>query len=997
VTQFVPLRVRRAEPTELEPAVPVDVRGLEDALRRRVRGEVRFDAGSRALYANDASNYRQLPLGVVLPSDVDDVVAAIDAARSFGAPIVARGGGTAIPGQSSNVALMLDFSKYMHHVLDIDAGHRLARVEPGCNLDTLREAAERHGITFGPDPATHSRNTLGGMIGNNSCGVHSVMSEFYGPGPRTSDNVESLEILTYDGLRMRVGATSDDELARIVAGGGRRGEIYAALASLRDRYAPLIRERYPRIPRRVSGYNLDDLLPEHGFNVARALVGTECTCVTVLEATVLLMENPRDRALVVLGYHDVFEAADHVPEIRDFRPIALEGMDDGFIDDMKRKGLTPKNLDLMPEGRGWLLVEFGGASRDEARANAQHMMDALRARKGAPSMKLFDDPAQERHVWHLREEGLGATAHVPGEKDNHEGWEDSAVPVDKVGAYMRDLRALMNKYDYHGVLYGHLGQGCVHTRIDFDLETRDGIAAFESFLHEAAHLVVGYGGSLSGEHGDGQARGELLPIMFGDELMEAFREFKAIWDPSWKMNPGKVVNAFRASQNLRLGTHYTPSEPETHFKFPDDHGSFAHAANRCVGAGVCRRAGGGTMCPSYMVTREEEHCTRGRSRLLFEMMQGQELDHGWREHAVRDALDLCLACKGCKRDCPVHVDMATYKAEFLSHYYHHRLRPMPAYAMGLIHWWARAASHASGLVNWITHTEPVAGLFKRLGGIAPERTVPTFAREPFTRWFRDRERWRERQHVADGHPRVILWPDTFNNFFFPDTLKDATSVLEAAGFHVEIPKATLCCGRPLYDWGMLDTAERLLHRILDTMRTEIEDGVPVVGLEPSCVAVFRDELCALMPADASAKRLSAQSMLLSEFLERHAPSFALPELHRRALVHGHCHHKSIMTMSAEESVLRRLGMDFEVLDSGCCGMAGAFGFERDHYDVSVRAGERVLLPAVRAASDDTLIVADGFSCREQIVQQTGREPVHLAHVLRMALDARAAGDAPPPA
>ncbi len=951
----------------------IDAEALAAELRSQVHGEVRFDDGSRALYATDSSNYRQVPIGVVIPRDTEDVIATVAVCRRYGAPILARGCGTSLAGQCCNIAVIMDMSKYMHQIIELDPQKKLARVQPGIILDDLRNAAEQYKLTFGPDPATHSRCTLGGMIGNNSCGVHSVMAG------KTDDNIEELEILTYDGLRMRVGRTSDEELERIIKEGGRRGEIYTRLKSLRDRYASLIRERYPKIPRRVSGYNLDQLLPENGFHVARALVGSECTCVTVLEATTRLVYSPPARTLLVLGYPDVYIAADHLMEILAHQPIALEGLDDRLIDGMRKKGLHPESIKLLPGGGGWLLVEFGGETRQEAADRARELMEELASKANAPGMKLFDNPEEAQLVWKVRESGLGASAFVPGEKLNWEGWEDSAVPPENLGNYLRDLRKLYDKYGYNGDLYGHFGQGCVHTRTDFDLETTEGIRTFRSFLEDAADLVVRYGGSLSGEHGDGQARAELLPKMFGNELVEAFREFKAIWDPHWKMNPGKVVNAYRIDENLRLGASYHPPQLKTHFKFPDDQGSFSRATLRCVGVGACRRMEGGTMCPSFMVTREEEHSTRGRARLLFEMLQGNPLKDGWRDEHVKEALDLCLACKGCKGDCPVNVDMATYKAEFLSHFYKGRLRPLTAYSMGLIYWWARLAARIPGVVNFFTRTPLLRSMAKALAGIAPERQIPAFAPQTFKQWFH------QRGPRNEGRPRVILWPDTFNNYFHPEVARAAVEVLEAVGYAIEVPQRSLCCGRPLYDFGMLNLAERLLRQNLDTLRPLLAAGVPVVGLEPSCVAVFRDELLNLFPNDPDAKRLSQQSFLLSEFLEKRVENYQPPKLQGKAIVHGHCHHHAIMKMKAEKAVLTKLGLDFEILDSGCCGMAGSFGFEKDHYDVSMQVGERVLLPAVRNASKDTLIIADGFSCREQIAQATGRRALHLAQVIQMAM------------
>jgi Fe-S oxidoreductase len=493
--------------------------------------------------------------------------------------------------------------------------------------------------------------------------------------------------------------------------------------------------------------------------------------------------------------------------------------------------------------------------------------------------------------------------------------------------------------------------------------------------------VVGrYGGSLSGEHGDGQARGELLGVMFGEKILQAFREFKTIWDPQSKMNPGKVIDAQARDAGLRLGADYRPAHPKTHFQYPEDEGSFAHATLRCVGVGKCRRLSGGTMCPSFMVTREEEHTTRGRAHMLFEMLQGQVIEDGWKSDAVKDALHLCLACKGCKGDCPVHVDMATYKAEFLSHYYEGRLRPRSAYAFGLIHWWARLAAWMPELANFFTQMPVLAAGAKFLAGMAPRRQIPQFAPETF------KQRFANRHSPVNGRPEVILWPDTFNNHFYPETCEAAVEVLEAAGYHVEVPQSALCCGRPLYDYGMLDRAKLLLQSAMRQLRPQLRAGIPIVFLEPSCASVFRDELMNLFPQDEDAKRLKQQTYLLNEFLVKRAKDFAPALLKRKALLHGHCHQKALLGMEHEHSMLSKLGLELTVPDSGCCGMAGSFGFEAgERYDVSVRCGERVLLPAVRGTAGNTLIIADGFSCREQIRQGTRREALHSAQVLQMAL------------
>ncbi|MBC5827615.1 MAG: FAD-binding oxidoreductase [Candidatus Eremiobacteraeota bacterium] len=977
----------RPKPTQRPDAVnsaDVDSVALERDLREAVRGEVRFDDGSRALYATDASNYRQVPVGVVLPRDADDVEAAVAVCRKYGAPIFARGGGTDLAGSTCNAAVVLDMSKHMNRIVHIDWDKKQARVQPGCVLDDLRDVAEERSLTFGPDPATHNRNTLGGMIGNNSCGMHAQLAG------KVEENTDELEILTYDGLRMRVGPTSEDELARIIASGGRRGEIYAKLRAIRDKYGDLIRKRYPDIPRLVSGYPLQELLPEHGFNVARALVGTENTCVTVLEATLRLVHSPPCRTLVVFGFSDIATAADNVPFCNTHGPIALEGLDTSMFAYMHDKGMSTSGRAMFPDGNSWLIVEFGGNTTEEADEKARGLMAAFKSRDVVPSMKLFDDEPQEKLLWDIRESGLGSTSKIPNLPDFYPGWEDSAVGPDKLGPYLRDFQKLLSEYGYHASLYGHFGQGCLHCSIDFDLYTSEGIAKYRKFVTAAAHICVKYGGSLSGEHGDGQARGELLPIMFGDELVRAFGEFKAIWDPHNKMNPGKVVHPYKLDENLRWGTHYDPWEPKTHFGFVEDNGSFAFAANRCVGTGKCRKHDSGVMCPSYMATREEMHSTRGRARLLFEMLDGNPLKNGWQDQAVKDALDLCLACKGCKGECPVNVDMATYKAEFLSHYYEGRRRPVAAYAFGLMYWWAKAAALAPGLVNFIAATPVLRDLAKAAASMAPQRRIPLFAPKTFRKWFAGRAP----RNV--GKTAVILWPDTWNNHFHPTTAQAAVEVLEDAGFHVTIPKVPLCCGRPLYDYGMLGLAKTMLDEIIDALKPQIEAGVCIVGLEPSCVSVFRDEMANLLHGNEDAKRFKAQTYLLSEFLEKYAPDYAPPKLKRKVIAHAHCHQKSVLDAAAEEKLLKKLGVDYSMPDSGCCGMAGAFGFERgDHYEVSVATGERALLPAVRKAADDTVIVATGFSCREQISQLSRRQALHPAQLVKMALDDRDATSAGP--
>jgi Fe-S oxidoreductase len=755
------------------------------------------------------------------------------------------------------------------------------------------------------------------------------------------------------------------------------------MRGIRDRHAEEIRRRFPQIPRRVSGYNLDELLPERGFQVARALVGAEGTLATVVSATLDLMHSPPCRRLAVLGFPDAFLAADAVPEVIRHEPIGLEGIDAMLLDFMQRKHLADEEVKLLPPGGAFLLAEFGAESDAEAEAKARDLIAIAARLPGSPAGRICS-PEEAARIWRVRESALGATVFVPGEPHGWEGWEDAAVPPVQLGSYLRQLFALMGEFGYRSPMYGHFGQGCVHTRINFDLESDAGIRKFRTFIDRAADIVIAHGGSLSGEHGDGQARGALLPKMFGAELMQAFREFKALWDPDNRMNPDKMIApdaVYQPEENLRLGAGYASKQPDTFFQFPEDHGSLHEATLRCVGVGACRKESGGTMCPSYMATREERHSTRGRAHLLWELMRGEVLDPDWHNEGVREALDLCLSCKACKSECPVNVDVATYKAEFLAHYYEGRLRPLHQYAFGFMDRLAQAASLIPGvtprLANLPLALPGVSQVMKAALGVAQQRRLPTFAPRSF------RAEWQRgaRSRNAGGQ-RVLLWPDTWNNYYHPQSLDAAARVLESAGFSVEVPRRHVCCGRALYDFGFLREARGYLESILQMFAPQIDAGLSFVFLEPSCASVFRDELVNFFPADERARRLRDQTLLLSELLVRQAPGFRPPDLTgRRILVQGHCHHKSVLKMTAEMDLLQRTGAAVELLDSGCCGMAGPFGFEREKFEVSQALGERVLLPAVRAAAPDTILVADGFSCREQIAQNTTRRAVHFAEIL----------------
>ncbi len=950
-------------------------------LRTAVRGEVRFDAGSKALYASDASNYRQVPLGVVVPADAEDLVAALGVCRRFDVPFLTRGGGTSQNGQCVNVAVVADTSKYFNRVVSVDPDAKTAVVEPGVVCDVLRDAAEAHGLTFAPDPATHSRCTLGGMIANNSCGAHSVMAG------KTVENVEALEILTYDGARFWVGPTPEPELDAIIAEGGRRGEIYGRLRDLRDRYADRIRNEFPQIKRRVSGFNLDQLLPENGFNVARALVGTEGTCAVTLQAKVRLVHSPSCRVLLVLGFTDIFTAADAVPHYNRFAPIAIEGLDRAIIRGLQARGLKADEIALLPPGDAWVVLEFGADTVDAALAQAREAEAYFNGGGAGQDVSGFvvTEKAKQQKIWSIRETGASAVALSvdPSKPDPIAGWEDAAVDPLRLGDYLRAFQALVDRYGYETCLYGHFGDGCVHARLTFDLRSAQGVQVWRGFLREAAQLVVDFGGSLSGEHGDGQAKAEFLPIMYGPELMQAMAEFKAIWDPANRLNPGKVINAYRADENLRLGPAYKPVTLQTRLTFASPEGDgMQRAIERCIGMGKCRSLDGGTMCPSYRATREEKFSTRGRAHLFWEMLQGDVIKDGWNSTEVKEALDACLSCKGCKSDCPTHTDMASYKAEFMSHYYETHRRPRQAMFMGRVGQWAPLASRFPRLMNFMTSTPPLARIGKWIAGVAPQRALPAFAPRPF-RAIAKRQGIGQRTGATPARNKVILWVDTFNEHFSPDIATAAADVLTRLGFDVTLPSKRLCCGRPLYDYGLLDEARALLRTVVDELADEIGAGVPVVGLEPGCLSVFKDELLKQLPDEPLAKRLAAQTFLFSDFVAQ--AEFAWPQLDADVIVHGHCHQKSVFGMKGETALLDKLGVRWTLLDAGCCGMAGTFGFNEAHYDLSMKIGEGKLLPLVRQASEHAIVVTNGYSCREQIEQGAGRTSLHIAQLAQRAL------------
>ncbi|MHC1562736.1 FAD-binding and (Fe-S)-binding domain-containing protein [Actinomycetospora sp. C-140] len=962
---------------------PAPEEALERALADRVDGEIRFDAGSRATYAVDASNYRQVPIGVVVPCSIDAGVEALAVCREHDVPVLSRGGGTSLAGQCCNAAVVIDWSKYCTRLVAVDEQERTCVVEPGIKLDDLNAALPGR-LIYGPKPATHVSCTLGGMIGNNSCGS---TAQVFG---KVADNVRRLEILTHDGLRMWVGPTTAAEYDAIQDAGGRRAEIYRGLRAIAQDNAALVADRFPDIPRRVSGYNLDDLLPGpdadgHGFDVAKALVGTESTLVTVLHAELDLVTEARHTALVVLGFDDVVAAARCVPAILPHAPHFLECIDRVIVEFERARGFHQDAMAAMPAGHSWLMVQIRDEEPARVTERTQALTDALR--EHGPSILTVTDPAQQAELFAIRESALPVSARDPlTGRDNYEGWEDAALPTDRLADYLAEWVALLDEYGFSEgtAIYGHFGHGCIHTRIPFDLGSTAGIAVYRTFMERSADLCVKYGGSLSGEHGDGQSRGELLERMYGPELVRAFESVKALFDPRNRMNPGKVVHPYRLDEHLHVGADYAPHDPASAFSYPSDDGRFTRAVERCIGVGRCRRSDGDVMCPSYRATGEEHHSTRGRSRLLWEMLRGHAdspIRDGWRSTEVRDALDLCLACKGCLSDCPVNVDMATYKAEFLHHHHAGRpwTRPRSHLSMGWLPALARVASPVARLVNRVTSSR-AAPLLKRLGGIDERRGIPAFATPRFSHWYRARG-----PRGAGTRGEVLLWPDTFTEFLHPRAGADAVRVLEAAGFRVRLPERELCCGLTWVTTGQLDVAARVLGRTLDALAPAVRAGMPIVGLEPSCTAVLTDDAVNLLPGPR-ADAIAAATTTLGRLLAERAPDWSPPGLEGRdVIVQQHCHQHATGGYGAETAVLRRAGAEVEVLDSGCCGLAGNFGFEQGHYEVSVACAEHVLLPRVRAASPGTAVIADGFSCRTQIDQLSERRGDHLASLLASGL------------
>ncbi len=951
---------------------------LEHDLRRVVQGEVRFDKMTRLLYSTDASIYQVEPIGVVLPRDTGDVQAVIETVNRHGVPILPRGGGTSLAGQAVNRAVVLDFSPRMNQLLEVSQEEQWCRVQPGLVQDELNVLVRPQGLLFGPDTSTSNRATLGGMLGNNSAGAHSIV---YG---LTLHHVLELTVLLADGSEVVLKDLSPEAFQAKLRGNGLEGQIYREVVRIVGEHREEILARYPKILRRVSGYNLDEFVKDQPFNLARLVVGSEGTLATVVEAKLRLVPRPKFTALDVIHYADLQEALESSQEILGTGPYAVE-LTDKMILDLARGNLEQSKRMGFVQGEpaAILIVEYAGESEVEVRSKVE-ALEARRARTGfGYAAHIAYDPEAQQSIWKLRKAGLGLLLGMKGDKKPIAFVEDTAVDSAKLAAFVPRFRAILDRHGARAGYYGHCSVGCLHIRPLINLKEERGVRQMEAIAREITELVLEFGGALSGEHGDGRARSPFNERLFGPRLYDAFRQIKRAWDPKNLMNPGNIVDAPPMTEHLRYGPSYKAWEPQTLLDFSGQ-GGFAAAVEMCNGIGVCRKKLEGTMCPSYMVTRDEEHSTRGRANALRAVLSGQVSSSEFTGRRLYEVMDLCLECKACKAECPANVDMAKLKYEFLAHYYAAHGLPLRNRLFGHIERLSRVGSRLAPLSNWVANSRLNRWLLERFAGIDRRRPLPAFAREPFTDWFR--------KHGATGtgeRGEVILFHDTFVTYNTPEIGKAAVGLLEATGYRVRLIDKK-CCGRPLISKGMLGEAKAHAAWNVARLAPYARQGVPIVGLEPSCLLTLRDEYTDLLGSE-EARTVARQSLLLEEFLERErARGLALPFSGngRKVLLHGHCHQKALVGTAPTVAVLKWAGFDVQEVDSGCCGMAGSFGFEREHYDLSVALGNRRLVPAVKAAGPEVEVVAPGVSCRQQIEHLAGRRPKHPAELLWESLRLR---------
>jgi FAD/FMN-containing dehydrogenase/Fe-S oxidoreductase len=917
--------------------------------------EVRADPGTRGMYASDASLYRIPPVAVVRPRDVDEVAATLSVARDHEVPLTCRGAGTSVAGNAIGRGIVLDFSRHLGRVLEVDPEARTAVVEPGTVHAVLQRAVAPHGVRFGPDPSTHPRCTIGGMIGNNACGSRSLA---YG---RTSDNVVGLELLTAAGDQLVTGHADGTPYARGAA------TVVDAVRDVVARHLATARTEFDRFGRQVSGYAVQHLLPER-FDLSQALVGSEGTLGVVTRATVRLVVDAPVRVVVVLGFRDIVAAGTAAPAVVAHGPISCEGLDSrlvGVLRDRRGPGAVPP----LPRGGAWLFVELAGDDLGEVVARARRLADDG---IGDDALVVTDSITQAR-LWRIREDGAGLAGRAPSDRPAWPGWEDAAVPPERLGEYLARFDELVAGHGMTAAPFGHFGEGCMHVRLDLPLDRPDGTRTMRRFLTEAARLVGEFGGSLSGEHGDGRARSELLPHMYSADAIALFRAVKGAFDPTGLLNPGVLVDPDPVDADVRPAVR-SPL-PRLAMAYPHDAGDLAQAVHRCTGVGRCRadnRATGGVMCPSYAATREEKDSTRGRARVLQEVVRGEL---SFADPAVHDALDLCLSCKGCASDCPTGVDVATWKSEVLHQTYRRRLRPRSHYTLGRLPQWARLAGRTPRMANLAVRLPLLGRSLLWLAGVDRRRSVPAFARRPFRRNFAS----------VDSSTRtpVVLFADSFTDAFSPGVAASVVRVLREAGYEPRLPRPArggpVCCGLTWITTGQLDAAKGILARTVATLAEDVRAGLLVVGIEPSCTAVLRSDVHELLPGDEDAALVARSVRTLAELLAE-TPGWTPPDLAGLEVVaQPHCHHHAVLGWSADADLLAATGARVQRL-AGCCGLAGNFGIEVGHYEVSVAVAEQNLLPAVDA-SPEAVVLADGFSCRTQVADLRGRRAVHLAQLL----------------
>ena len=946
---------------------------LAGELVTQIEGEVRFDKMSRILYSTDASMYQIEPAGVVLPKHIQDVLTVVRLANAHEVPLIPRGGGTGLAGGVVGSGIVMDMSKYMNKILDFDADQGWVKVEPGVVLDELNEFLKPHGLQFAPDVATSSRATIGGMVSNNSAGAHSVI---YG---KTINHVLELDLILSDGTQITVGEMDEPAVKQKCEQQDLEGQVYREVIRISREYADEIELRYPKILRRVGGYNLDEFVKKQAFNLARMVVGAEGTLATVVAAKVQAIPLPKAKVLGIVQFDNLIESMKAVAPILASEPAAIELIDKMILDQ------TTGSMDLS-KMRSWvqgdpnavLAVEYYGDNESELTAKLDELEQLLAAQNLDYSFSRAVSAVDQANVWNVRKAGLGLLMGVKGDSKPIAFVEDAAVPPERLPEYISDFEALMAQHEITAGYYAHASVGLLHIRPMVNLKEAEDIEMMRSIAESVLELVMKYGGSVTGEHGDGLVRSCWNEHFFGSVLYGAFQELKKAFDPKGLMNPGKIVNAPMMTENLRFGADYKAQELDTHFDFSAD-GGFHRAIEMCNGVGQCRKKLVGTMCPSYMATLEEEHSTRGRANALRAAISGR-WEGGLTDHRVNEVLDLCLECKACKAECPSNVDMAKIKYEFKAHYYAKHGRPLRALLFGHVELVGKLGCMFAPLANWMSNLGISKWMMKRLG-IAQTRSLPPFAKETFTQWFANRK-------APVREKRVVLFSDTYMTYNYPNIGKSATALFEAAGYEV-ILAVKKCCGRPMLSSGYIERVKEHARFNIDSLYQYTQQGYPIVGFEPSCVSMIKDEYIDLID-DPRAQIVADNTYTFEEFVQVFSQKgeFDIPfgDLNKDVLVHGHCHQKALWGMGPSEATLGLpKGYDVTSIDSGCCGMAGSFGYEAEHYDVSLKVGESRLLQVVREADPNAEVAAAGLSCRQQILHATGRTARHPAEVLADAL------------